>query len=185
MSIAVEEDSRFEYHESSPPNSKNYSCVTPDVILYSKTSIAADIDGDCYASTYETNGQIHFYQELSETNPRARTMSTAMSYEVINQRLDLPLRMAKSSDSLSRCRLTVPNLPTPAYTEIVKNASKKNALGYSCPDIRKNVMSLPQTPEITIVSCYFSAVSCKGQFTISHLPSVSYHHTSYYAWFKI
>lgn len=72
-------------------------------------------DGECYASTYQTNGQCHVYQELSETGqqqPRTRSMSVATSHDVLNRtRPPLALRMTASSASTSRFPYTMPNTP--------------------------------------------------------------------------
>ena len=72
-------------------------------------------DGSCYASTYQTNGEIHIYQELPEVakqvQQRGRASSMAVSQEVIKTKPSLPLRMTASSASVSRFPYTMPNTP--------------------------------------------------------------------------
>lgn len=69
-------------------------------------------DGQCYATTYQSNGQCHIYQELPETNQRARSKSMAASHDVLNRpRPALGLRITASSASVSRFPYTMPNTP--------------------------------------------------------------------------
>ena len=136
-------------------------------------------DGECYASTYQTNGQCHVYQELSETTqqkPRTRSMSVATSHDVLNRpRPHLSLRMTASSASATGFPYTMPNTPALSvfdletkpnfqvfpYTE--STPSVNNMAGSSCMMSRPSAASssfmekpsistLPHTPEDTPVS---------------------------------
>lgn len=72
-------------------------------------------DGECYASTYQTNGQCHIYQELPEVaskpSPKIMTRGIAASHDVIHSRPALPLRMTASSASVSKFPYTMPGTP--------------------------------------------------------------------------
>lgn len=90
--------------------------AVPSTVLHdaNTTKLEELFDGECYASTYQTNGQCHIYQELPENvkgSPRTRSKSIAVSHEVINSRPPLPLRLTTSSASVSKFPYTMPNTP--------------------------------------------------------------------------
>lgn len=87
--------------------------VRPNNTEVRRTANLEDIfDGDCYASTYQSNGQCHIYQELPETNHRMRSMSMVASHDALNRpRPALALRITASSASVSRFPYTMPNTP--------------------------------------------------------------------------
>lgn len=141
--------------------------ATPDIIVHSTTNIPGDtFNGECYASTYQTNGEAHFYQELSEANPLARAKSMAMSREGICPKPHLPLRMTMSSASVSKFPL--PYTPAPAYSDVVKKPSmpeapylisrpsisstlKSTASSHPYLVSRPSTVNISQTPDITPV----------------------------------
>ena len=78
------------------------------------TNLEELFDGSCYASTYQTNGQCHIYQELPETAKeiaRGRSKSIAASHEILKSRPTIPLRITASSASVPKFPYTMPNTP--------------------------------------------------------------------------
>ena len=93
------------------------------------TNLDELFDGECYASTYQTNGQCHIYQELPEAAStrtpttmtatvgaasRMRSTSMVASREILNgSKPHLPLRITASSvsGSISKFPYTMPNTP--------------------------------------------------------------------------
>lgn len=165
---------------SNPEENDKDIYATPDVIVHSRISINEDIlDGECYASAYETGGRIHLYQELSEANPRSTSKSIAMSHDFISPRPHPPFRMSMSSASVSRCLHTMPNTQTAPYPEVVKKprmtetpylisqpslssfGSKIKMPGQPYPDPSHSVISFLQMQDITPVS-----------FSLALLPSL-------------
>lgn len=148
------------------------------------TNLEELFDGECYASTYQTNGQCHIYQELPETNQRTRSMSVTVSHDVLNRpRPTRALSISACSASTSRFPYTMPNTPALSvfdleakpsfqgfpYTESTPSVSysdrKLNSMTSSpCVVSRPSVASssfiekstLPYTPEDTPVSVIYN-----------------------------
>lgn len=147
-------------------------------------------DGDCYASTYQSNGQCHIYQELPETNQRMRSKSMAASHDALNRpKPALALRITASSASISRFPYTMPNTPalsvfdleakpsfqgfpytesTPSvsYSDRKMSSMASSSLKDSRPSgssflEKPSISTLPYTPEDTPVSFLYKKMVAK------------------------
>lgn len=117
-------------------------------------------DGECYATTYQTNGQCHVYQELEMNPSRQGSRISQSSLHITKQELpDLPTvhRISHSSlritnpiprFSISTSTLpaqfpyTLPNTPAPSYPYL------------EAVDMRSTPRTpQPRTPDDTPVSC--------------------------------
>ena len=118
-------------------------------------------DGECYATTYQTNGQCHVYQELTEMQPsmvKRGSLFSQSSVHITKQELpDLPTQHRNSHASLrfnnsvprfsistgtlpAHFPYTLPNTPAPShpYLEAVDS---------------KPLQQAAHTPDTTPVSC--------------------------------
>ena len=114
-------------------------------------------DGGCYASTYQTNGQCHVYQELTETRKEKRgSLFSQSSLHITKQELpELPVSQRtthtsmKQGHSLPRFSIststlpahfpyTMPNTPAPSHPYLEA--------------IDSRTLQLPRTPDDTPVS---------------------------------
>ena len=133
---------------------------TPLHAATSKTQLDPQniFDGECYATTYQTNGQCHVYQELTEMQPEKRgSLFSQSSLHITKQELpDLPvshksnmqssLRLGPSIPrfSISTSTLpahfpyTLPNTPAPSHPYLEAVDSRP--------------LQLPPTPDDTPVS---------------------------------
>lgn len=95
-------------------------------------------DGECYASTYRTNGQMHVYQELEKHLPDHIGGSVPIRNSFRSARGSLP---RFSVSSIGHFPYTMPNTPAPSYPYL-------EAIGQRPPP---PPIPLPQTPEETPV----------------------------------
>lgn len=141
------------------------------------TNLDELFDGECYASTYQTNGQCHIYQELPEAAAststsmmtaasRMRSASMVVSREMLNgSKPHLPLRITASSTSVSKFPYAMPNTPSLSvfdleaipsfqgfpYTESKPSTSSEQRSSY--PYVDSSVSSpLPEKPSISHLS---------------------------------
>ena len=118
-------------------------------------------DGECYASTYQTNGQCHVYQELTEMKPEKRgSLFSQSSLHITKQELpDLPVGHRNAHSSLrlgpsvprfsistgtlpAQFPYTLPNTPAPSHPYLEAVDSKP--------------LHLPPTPDDTPVSLLYN-----------------------------
>lgn len=104
--------------------------------IVDSTQLEDLFDGGCYASTYQTNGQCHVYQELPESvkpSPRMRSKSLALSTEGLRApRPVIPLRFTSSASIAA-------NFPS----STLQNMPGSNAFGP--PDTKPPVQVFPYT----------------------------------------
>jgi hypothetical protein len=138
------------------------------------TNLEELFDGECYASTYQTNGQCHIYQELSEAkkNVRGRSMSMTTSHDILNRhRPALALRTTASSASTTGFPYTMPNTPSLSVFDL---ETKPNFQGFPYTESTPSVAySDRKFSNVTSSSCMISrpsAASLMEQPSISTLP---------------
>ena len=106
-------------------------------------------DGECYASTYITNGQMHDYQELEKHLPDRGGGSVPTRNMFHSARGSIP---RFSASSISHFPYTMPNTPAPSYPYLEAIGSRP----------RPPAIPLPQTPEETPVSICSHRLFCNG-----------------------
>ncbi len=114
-------------------------------------NLADMFDGECYASTYQTNGQCHIYQELPEL--KSRKTSTISNKPMSSFSPQNPLRLGSTSSTFLR---SVPDTPSSVFDPEMSLASpylasRPGTLSKSI-DLSEIGSSLPCTPNDRPVS---------------------------------
>ena len=151
----------------------NVQRPNPDV--RNTTNLEELFDGECYASTYQTNGQCHIYQELPEVTanmpPRPRSKSMVASQEVLGRsKPAIPLRVTASSASVAKFPYTMPN--TPALSVFDSSEARPSFQGFPYTESRPNTAY--SELKMTAMSPYLeSRPSLASSSNLELKPSVS------------
>ena len=133
--------------ESNTPLTSSTTQLDPDNIF----------DGECYASTYQTNGQCHVYQELAETRNEKRGFSQSTLHITKQELPELPTGnrnrhpSLKSGMSVPRFSFSVSTNTLPAHFPYTLPNTPAPSHPY-LEAIDSRPLQLPQTPDDTPVS---------------------------------
>ena len=141
-----------EMHTSEKHDENVYSAPIDAVLSDQQEAMT---DTEFYASAYQVNGHVHFYQELSEADPRRRTERVVMSPAQNIPRPHLPIVSRCSvSDGSSSCDRKVAGMKGSPYLLFMPSSSSEMEVpSYSCLDFATDP-PVPPIPYIVPVS-YF------------------------------